>query len=210
IGNISKNIQRQGNNYFQMNLNAETAEYVYKIIAVKELFEFPELYMKNFGYNVFSNDAPKNKIADEVTDVTSFSSMTLNINEKDGNHPDNLDTTVALVDKNKIKDYATVKNSSFVRPKFVYARITGKYKNFNDGDLVSFELQTDFQVGNNFVRKGRIMQWQGWKIDDRVFIDLGYGHNVILYDLDSQHGISPTSLQKKSAVIIMINNDGEG
>lgn len=54
IGNISKAIQRQGKDYFTMHLNQETALYVYKIIAVKELFEYPELYMKDFGYNVFS------------------------------------------------------------------------------------------------------------------------------------------------------------
>src|ERR1700712_4817020 len=60
IGNISKAIKNQGNDYFTMNLNAETAAYVYKIIAVKELFEYPELYMKSFGYNVFSATASKN------------------------------------------------------------------------------------------------------------------------------------------------------
>ncbi len=43
IGNISKAMKKQGGNYFTMQLNPETALYVYKIIAVKELFEYPEL-----------------------------------------------------------------------------------------------------------------------------------------------------------------------
>ena len=51
---MSKAISKQGKDYFSMKLNAETASYVYKLIAVKELFEYPELYMKDFGYNVFS------------------------------------------------------------------------------------------------------------------------------------------------------------
>jgi membrane-bound lytic murein transglycosylase D len=58
IGNIINAIQNQGKDYFTMNLNAETAVYVYKMIAVKELFEFPELYMKSFGYNVFGKGSP--------------------------------------------------------------------------------------------------------------------------------------------------------
>jgi hypothetical protein len=41
IGNMSKAIRRQGTDYFQMELNNETANYVYKIIAVKELWEYP-------------------------------------------------------------------------------------------------------------------------------------------------------------------------
>ncbi|MBK8786669.1 MAG: lytic transglycosylase domain-containing protein [Chitinophagaceae bacterium] len=60
IGNISKAIKRQGKNYFEMDLNKETAEYVYKIIAVKELLEYPELYMQGFGYNILTNTKNNN------------------------------------------------------------------------------------------------------------------------------------------------------
>ncbi len=45
-----------------MNLNPETAVYVYKIIAIKELFEYPELYMKNFQYNIFSSNPVKGMV----------------------------------------------------------------------------------------------------------------------------------------------------
>lgn len=207
IGNIEKAIKRQGKNYFQMNLNTETATYVYKIIAVKELFEYPELYMKNFGYNVFN--ATSVKTTQELTDTSAFSSMTLAVNESDGNHPARLDTA-HVIDTNKIKTLPpkgpSVGPVRSANVKFVYAQISRKYKNFNDGDLVTFELQDDLQVDNNFIRKGTIIQWQGWKIDNRIFIDLGFGHKAILYDFHTARGISFESLKKKELVVIMIRN----
>jgi len=204
IGNISKAIKRQGNNYFQMNLNAETAIYVYKIIAVKELFEYPELYMKNFGYNVF-NTVSNNPISyEDTSDIAGFSSMTLKVDEKDGNHPDQLDTTI-LFNKNNMRNY-TFENQTSGTFTFVRAKITGKYKEFGDGDLVSFELLDNLQVGNSFTGKGTLVQWRGWKIDDRIYIDLGFDHNVILYDLSSKHGLSVAALNKKDLVIIRVNS----
>ena len=158
IGKMRSAIRQQGTNYFQMNLNAETAAYVYKIIAVKELFEYPELYMKNFGYNIFSASAPKIEIEADTQDVADFSSMTLKVNENDGNHPEYLDTANVTIDRSKIENYIPEKKANLGKVRFVYAHIIGKYKDFNDGDLVSFELQNDLQVGNSFVRKGTIVQ----------------------------------------------------
>ncbi|MEO6328785.1 MAG: lytic transglycosylase domain-containing protein [Ginsengibacter sp.] len=208
VGNIEKAIKHQGKNYFQMNLNAETATYVYKIIAVKELFEYPELYMKNFGYNVFNTVSPKLPTQEDlpdVSDASTFSSMTLKVDENDGNHPDRLDTANVEFDRTKVENYLPDKKMRFGKVKFIYAQIIGKYKDFKDGDLVSFELNNDLQVGNSFVGKGTIIQWQGWKIDDRIFIDLGFDHNVILYDLLNTHGVSFSTLKKKEKVIIMVN-----
>jgi hypothetical protein len=160
--------------------------------------------MKDFGYNVFNATAPKPATQDEVSDVSTFSSMTLKVNENDGSHPDRLDTS-AVFDRNKIENYVPEKKTNFGKVKFVYAQIIGKYKKFDDGDLVSFELNENLQVGNNFVSKGTVIQWPGWKIDDRIYIDLGFDHNVILYDLQNTHGISFASLKKKESVIIMVN-----
>lgn len=209
IGKMRSAIRQQGTNYFQMNLNAETAAYVYKIIAVKELFEYPELYMKNFGYNIFSASAPKIEIEADTQDVADFSSMTLKVNENDGNHPEYLDTANVTIDRSKIENYIPEKKANLGKVRFVYAHVIGKYKDFNDGDLVSFELQNDLQVGNSFVRKGTIVQWQGWKIDDRIFVDLGLNHNVLMYDLNNNHGLSLSTLKKKELVIIMIGNVDE-
>ena len=94
IGNLLKKMNDQGNNYFSMNLNPQTALYVYKIIAVKELFEYPELYMKDFGYNVFSalKPPPINNLLNSNTNQTLFTSMTVNVNINDGEHPDSVST----------------------------------------------------------------------------------------------------------------------
>lgn len=205
IGNIESAIKRDGKDYFQMNLNAETAAYVYKIIAVKELFEYPEIYIKKFGYNVFSRAANKTAIQYDTPDLNSFSSMTLKVNEKDGNHPENLDTSNVNYNKKDIKNYIFQKNFNSEKVNFLYARIVGKYKNFEDGDFISFKLEDNLQVHNNFTAKGSIIKWQGWKIDDRIYVDLGFGHNVILYDLKNNHGLSLSSLNKNDTVVIAVN-----
>lgn len=205
IGNIESAIKRDGKDYFQMNLNAETATYVYKIIAVKELFEYPEVYIKKIGYNVFSAAANKTAIQYENADLKSFSSMTLKVNEKDGNHPENLDTANVKYNKKDIKNYIPQKNFNAEKVTFLYARIVGKYKNFEDGDFISFKLEDNLQVHNNFTAKGSIIKWQGWKIDDRIYVDLGFGHNVILYDLKNNHGLSLSSLNKNDTVVIAVN-----
>lgn len=49
-GNLRKAIQRQQeDNYFKLRLNSETTQYVYKIIAVKEVIERPEHYKYEFN-----------------------------------------------------------------------------------------------------------------------------------------------------------------
>lgn len=55
-GNVIKMMRAQKGNYFTMNMNSETAKYVYKILAIKELFEHPEDYSgrQYFGTNVFA------------------------------------------------------------------------------------------------------------------------------------------------------------
>ena len=205
IGNIENAIKRDGKDYFQMNLNAETAAYVYKIIAVKELFEYPEIYVKKFGYNVFSKAPNKTAIQDDKPDLNSFSSMTLKVNEKDGDHPENLDTATVFYNKKDIKNYIPQKNFNAEKVNFLYARIVGKYKNFQDGDFISFKLEDNLQVHNNFTAKGSILKWQGWEIDDRIYVDPGFGHNVILYDLKNNHGLSLSSLNKNNTVVIAVN-----
>lgn len=47
IGGITKQIEKQGyNNYYNLYLNAETARYIFKILAIKEVITHPE----NYGY----------------------------------------------------------------------------------------------------------------------------------------------------------------
>lgn len=183
VGNIDKAIKRQGTDYFSMQLNPETAVYVYKIIAVKELFEYPEIYMKNFGYNVFATTAPK-KVKDDGDDNDdAFKKIELEVSE------------------NKSLDRAP-------KPaKYVPAHIVGKYKKFKDGNLVKLELDQDMTTPLGYSRKGYSFSVPGWVIDGRVYMDLGYGHDVTLYDLDLQKGI-PLDELKGSKVNVLLKNTG--
>lgn len=187
IGNIFKAIKSQGSDYFTMNLNPETATYVYKIIAIKELFEFPELYMKGFGYNVFSSTA----IAPEQTgitkiDTTIFTQMSLNT--------------------------AVPESEKKANEVFVGAHIKGKYKNFRDGDIIKIELGEDLSVQGGFTRKGTLVQGAGWIIDGRIYVDLGYGHDVLIYDAQFQRGIDISNLKDNVPILLKnsIHNDNSG
>ncbi len=194
IGNIQNAIKKQGTNYFHMQLNEETAAYVYKIIAVKELFQFPELYMKDFGYNIFNiTKASKTKGATEPDKVGG---MTVKVNENDGDHPVNLTSRVNAKkiikpDENKVT--------------FVGAQITGKYKKFKDGEIISFILQDDLKVFNRFTAKGTIIQGRGWIIDDRILVDMGYNHNVLLLDTKNEKGVALNSLKNKEFVLMKVD-----
>jgi membrane-bound lytic murein transglycosylase D len=194
IGNIQNAIKKQGTNYFNMQLNEETAAYVYKIIAVKELFQFPELYMKDFGYNIFNiTKASKTK---GVTEPDKVGGMTVKVNENDGDHPVNLTSRVNAKkvikpDENKVT--------------FVGAQITGKYKKFKDGDIISFILQDDLKVFNRFTAKGSVIQGRGWIIDDRILVDMGYNYNVLLLDTKNEKGVALNSLKNKEFVLMKVD-----
>jgi membrane-bound lytic murein transglycosylase D len=195
IGNISNAIRRQGKNYFEMDLNKETAEYVYKIIAVKELFEYPELYMHGFGYNIFtttkSNDVINTKEKKEIEKLNL--GMTVKVDETDGVHPETLD-----------KQLKGIKKPDPANEMFVTAQITGKYKKFKDGHTVSFILTENLQVASRFTSKGMVIQGRGWIIDGRVLVDLGYDHDVVLLDKKKEKGVTLKSLKNKEEVILKV------
>ncbi len=197
IGNISKAIKHQGKNYFEMNLNKETAEYVYKIIAIKELLEYPELYMQGFGYNIFTtkNDDPPSSNKNSKSNIESLNlgEMTVKVDETDGAHPETLNKKIT-----EIKDANTGKE------KFINAEITGKYKKFKDGNIISFTLNEDLQVANRFTSKGMVIQGRGWIIDNRVVVDLGYDHYVVLMDNKKEKGIALNLLKNKEAVLFKV------
>ncbi len=208
IGNITKAINKQGNDYFSMTLNLETALYVYKIIAVKELFEYPELYMKDFGYNVFQviKAGADTKNPTSSKDSEAFNSMTINVNAKDGYHPEN------VVIKEPAKSATIEKGAEkmFDRSQFKYiaGNIKGKYKNFDDGNLVSIELLEDLEVTGSFSKKGNVLKGKGWIIGDRIFIDLGYSdHAVTLLDNTGKKGVLMGSLKKGEPILLKVENN---
>ncbi|HEX5150737.1 MAG TPA: lytic transglycosylase domain-containing protein [Parafilimonas sp.] len=194
-GNIDKAIKNQHNNtdYFSLNLNLETASYVYKIIAVKELFEYPEYYMKDFGYNIFNAlKAPAN-MQEAPADTTAFNSMTVDVSNNDSSDNGN-PKSPNLTPKKVIS---------------VAANIVGKYKNFTDGQLISFQLQQDLIVKNTFNKKGNVITGTGWLIDDRIFINLGYeDHDVVVVSAETgKKGILPSELKKDELIILRVQAD---
>lgn len=181
IGNIFKAINSQGKDYFSMNLNPETAIYVYKIIAVKELFEYPELYMKNLGCNVFSTTSkrPESSSQDDNYNTSDFNTMSVKVSKK--------------------KSQSLEKKAETI---YVAAYIKGSYKNFEDGDLISLELSDNLVVKGGYTSKKSIIKGTGWIIDGRIYIDLGYGHDVTLYDQSSKKGVELSTLKNNLPVLL--------
>ncbi|WP_300596664.1 lytic transglycosylase domain-containing protein [Niabella sp.] len=188
IGNIVKAVKAQGYNYFTMKLNPETALYVYKIIAVKELFEYPELYNSKFGYNIFNpKSGPKNMPAPRDLKVV--------------NDPDVLQDIEKEVAKNANKKEAVVKEE------YVMAHVLGRIRNFQDGDIVDVVLDEDLQTARKGLSyKGYKFGVQGWIIDDRVYFKLGYDHDVTLLDTNKEKGILLTDLLSSKRIDVLLKN----
>jgi len=171
IGNIAKRVHAQGTDYFSMQLNDETAVYVYKIIAVKQLFEYPELYLSKFGYNVFSNSSKRRGDG-------SFS----------GNDDDAVFHSVGLSkDKKRKPTDTTFYVSAHIKPD----------KKFEEGDFVNIILDEDMKTSKGVVYKGSSIAPLGWVVDDRIVVDLGYGTDVLLYDVDMIRGVALSTVQVK-------------
>jgi membrane-bound lytic murein transglycosylase D len=85
---------------------------------------------------------------------------------------------------------------------FVAAHIKGKYKDFKDGDLVTIEIDDNLVVQGGYTKKGSDMKAQGWIIDNKIYFDLGYGHDVLLYDSNGQKGLDMKSLRKGEPVLL--------
>jgi membrane-bound lytic murein transglycosylase D len=87
IGRLTREMARQDNqNYFDLNLNPETARYIYRIIAVKEIFENKEKYsqqlitskLKNFRTESVKLKAGKHKLK-QLAKAHNTSSVILSI-----------------------------------------------------------------------------------------------------------------------------------
>jgi hypothetical protein len=149
--------------------------------------------MKDFGYNIFNALQSPGNIQDQQADTTAFNSITL----KAGNN-DSLNNGIP-----KLPSPAPKKVIS------IAANIVGKYKNFTDGQLISFRLQQDLIVKNTFNKKGNVITGTGWMIDDRIFIDLGYeDHDVVIVSAETgKKGILPSELKKDEMIILRVQTD---
>ncbi|MBS1629570.1 MAG: lytic transglycosylase domain-containing protein [Bacteroidetes bacterium] len=189
-GNIIKAVQNQGTDYFNMKLNNETAEYVYRLIAVKELFEHPELYMNGFGANIFSG-SESDKDATDINKLERGPAAGASEDESD----------FVSLDVQLTQDGKPAKRNT--RSFLVPAKIVTDGKPFRDGSLLSFELLSDLRLDSQFKSKGSIMRGQGWLIDGRVYVDMGYGHEVEVQDKTEKKGLSPEDAATDDEYVIL-------
>ncbi|HEY9259766.1 transglycosylase SLT domain-containing protein [Chitinophaga sp.] len=186
-GNISKNIKRQGSSdYYQLLLNNETAQYIYKIIAIKQLFESPELYMPGFGYNVFSKNTSNGSVF----------------------------ATPAPVSKNNDKEFNTIRiavgKPTPNRPAAtVYAARLQNNSSFEDGQLISIQLLDDLQANGVYIRKNSSISGKGWLVSSRIYVDLGFGNTIVLYAADGKKGVPAGLLKTGGAVQLRSAGDNK-
>ena len=190
-GNVLNTVRKQGSDYFNMQLNAETAEYVYRLIAVKELFEHPELYMNGFGQNIFSKE---NLTQD--TAVAGINKLERGPAHSTENNDDfkGLDLHVA-----KEGGQPAIKTKTF----FVPAKIVSDGNKFHDGELMTFELMSDLRLTDAFRKKGTRIKGKGWLIDGRVMVDLGYGADVEVQDETQTKGLTPEQAAEDEQFVLL-------
>jgi hypothetical protein len=196
-GNVLKNVQRQGTDYFSMSLNQETADYVYRLIAVKELFEHPEIYMKGFNKNIFNTEATKPASNDTSFDKADKSINTLEKGEaKTGMDADfnNMEVKVSA-------------NGAPLAPDVIVnhlpARLVRAKKKFHDGSAIYLTLGFDLRLSSGTVKKGGIIKGNAWIIDGRVLIDLGYGTEVEVLDKTMTKGITEQQAITEGEVVVL-------
>jgi hypothetical protein len=170
-GNISRNIKKQGSkDYYQLMLNNETAQYIYKIIAVKQLFESPELYLPGFGFNVFNKNATNNSVfaggPDGDNDI-AFKSIRITVGKR----------------------YSKT-------PSIIYSARLHNSDSFKDGQLVSIELLDDLQSAGVYIRRNTNISGRGWLVSNRIYVDLGFGDSLVLCDSDGKKGVPLTQLKE--------------
>jgi hypothetical protein len=196
-GNISKAIRAQGSNYYTMSLNPETAQYVYKIIAVKELFENPELYMKNFGYNIFNPVEVKERFEKEETQPKE------EIKEEEEEVIVDEVFEALEITAQKEEEPVTIAQPDI---SFLKAVIVGNYLPFKDGSIVEIKILENLIADGSYRRKESLIRGKGYLIDDRIYVDLGFEHVVQLYDAKLVKGIPVNELKNKGNVLLRVES----
>lgn len=183
-GNISRNIKRQGSSdYYQLLLNNETAQYIYKIIAIKQLFESPELYLPGFGYNVFSKSTANGSVFSTPAPVSRAGDKEFN-------------SIRISIGKQNIPRQSTA----------VYAARLKSNQSFEDGQLVSIQLLDDLQANGVYIRKNASLSGKGWVVGNRIYVDLGFDNTVVLCAPDGKKGV-PAGLLKTGGDVQLLGKE---
>ena len=193
IGNMSNAMKRQGNDYFNMSLNPETALYVYKIIAIKELWENPERYMNGFGYNVFKQVTVKQEKEREKEVLIETENITIDTS-----------TFYQVIENVKSNNGKIKRDEDLFKIDYKGAYIKKNYRKFRDGDFVEIELVEDLVTPGRFTKKG-VVSGQGWLIDNRVYIDID-GAYIEVLDQSNKKGVALESMRKNEPIVLKIQS----
>jgi hypothetical protein len=188
-GNISRNIRKQGSSdYYQLLLNNETAQYIYKIIAVKQLFESPEMYIPGFGYNVFNKYSANTSV---------FSAPVSGVIP-----PERSSSSKGQATASASKDFKSIRITVDMKSRGKVPVITAAFSarlqrnnSFEDGQLVSILLLDDLQANGVYIRKHTQLSGRGWIVSDRIFVDLGFGNTITLCDAGGRKGVPTAALK---------------
>lgn len=191
-GNISRNMKKQGSSdYYQLVLNNETAQYIYKIIAIKQLFESPEIYIPGFGYNVFNK---------------STANMSVFSTPSPGIRPPEIPKTPEPA----ARDFKSIRITVDTKPgrrtpvtASAFAARLQRNKSFEDGQLVSVLLLDDLQANGVYIRRNTQLSGRGWIVSDRIYVDLGFGNTITLCDSGGKKGVPAAALKEGEDVRLM-------
>ena len=123
--------------------------------------------------------------------------MSVKVVTDDGNHPELLTARKAAKPQ---------KNSNVKSENYVFAHITGNYNDFKDSSEIRIILDYPLRIGNSFKNAGNTIKGIGWKIDDKIFVDLGYGKSLIIIDYQNKKhdGILQQALKDKAEICLKV------
>ncbi len=197
-GNIMNAVKRHGTtDYFSMSLNKETALYVYKIIAVKELIERPELYLGKLNRNIFKEKAADVAVAikEEKLDI------------KEAQQIDDIEL-VAGLDELEVEAISEEDQEAILRlfkkVRYTQAEIAVSVppSSFKDGALIEFITLAEMNYKGGINGKGTRLTGICYLIEDRVFFDMGRKYDIYAKDNTNklERGI-PKDMIKKGEIV---------
>lgn len=199
-GNIMNAVRSHGTtDYFSMSLNKETALYVYKIIAVKELIERPELYLGKLNRNIFKEKPAEIAVAVKEEKVTIEEAKLI----------DDIELVSGLeeLEVTEITEEESEQMISFKKMvRFTEAQIAVSIspKTFTDGMLIEFITLSDMNFKGGGNAKGSSLSAKCFLIEDRVYFDMGRRYDVYFPDKTNklERGV-PKEMLKKGTVVFL-------
>jgi hypothetical protein len=197
-GNIMNAVRRHGTtDYFSMSLNKETALYVYKIIAVKELIERPELYLGKLNRNIFKEKPAEVAIA--VKEVKVEVEVAKEI--------DNIEL-VAGLDEFEVAEITEEESEQQIYLKrmvrYTEAQISNNLSSasIEDGGLIEFITLSDMNYKGGGNTKGSVLTGKCYIIEDRIYFDMGRRYDIYFPDQNKKlnRGV-PKDMIKKGLVV---------